>query len=377
MGDNMKDIEELRKEIDAIDSKLVELFEDRMETALRVAQYKKENNIDVLNVSREEEVILRGKKQLCNKNLKGSLEKFLKCIIEISKGVQSEVLCSQVKKENTYKELIVGFQGVAGSFSEQALLDYFGESIKTKAVDEFEDIFNELENNTIKYGVLPIENSSTGGISDVYDLLNKYDFKIVGEVCLKVNHNLMGIPGARTEDITEVYSHSQAFRQCSDFLKEKKAWTLVHFCNTAKSAEFVYNSKEKFKAAIGSERAAKIYNLNIISSNINSKSNNTTRFIIISKDMEKNDDLNKISVIFTTLHRAGSLYNILRYFAENNLNLLKIESRPICDKPWEYFFYIDFEGNLDEETVKDAMLEIRKASSYFKILGNYKSYINH
>lgn len=375
MGDKIVDIKDLRNEIDAIDSKLVELFEQRMETAIKIAQYKKENNIDVLNSSREQEVISRGESKLCNKNLKDPLQKFLNCIMEISKEVQSVVLYPQVIKENCNNDLIVGFQGVAGSFSEQALLDYFGDDTKTKAVDEFEDIFTQLENDSIKYGILPIENSSTGGITDVYDLLNKYDFKIVGEVCLKVNHNLMAIKGASIEDITEVYSHSQALSQCCEFLKSKKSWAQVPFCNTAKSAEFVCNSKEKFKAAIGSRRAAALYDLNILVRNINSNSKNITRFIIISKNMEINNECNKTSVIFVTPHRSGSLYNILGHFSENNLNLLKIESRPIWDKPWEYFFYIDFEGNLDEETVKEAMHEITKACSYFKILGNYKRFI--
>ncbi|MGH4117579.1 prephenate dehydratase [Clostridium sp.] len=371
----MKDIKELRNEIDDIDSKLVELFEKRMETAIKIAQYKSANNVDVLNSNREQEVISKGESNLCNKNLKGSLKKFLNCIMEISKEVQSELLCSQGKAENPNTELVVGFQGVAGSFSEQALLDYFGENTKTKAVNEFEDIFTELENESIKYGILPIENSSTGGITDVYDLLNKYEFKIVGEVCLKVNHNLMAIEGATIDDITEVYSHSQALSQCSEFLKLKNSWIQVPFCNTAKSAEFVYNSKDKFKAAIGSRRAAALYNLNILAHNINSNSKNITRFIIISKNLEVNSECNKTSVIFVTPHRSGSLYNILRHFSENNLNLLKIESRPIWDKPWEYFFYIDFEGNLDENTVKEAMIEIKKTSSYFKILGNYKRFI--
>jgi chorismate mutase/prephenate dehydratase len=370
----MKDIKILRSEIDDIDSKLIELFEQRMEVALSIAEYKKENNMDILNESREQEVIARGEKKLCNKNLKVALRKFLKCIMEISKEVQSGVLSSSVEKVNIDNKVIVGFQGVAGSFSEQALLDYFGENTKTKAVDEFEDIFTELESETIKYGILPIENSSTGGITEVYDLLNKYDFKIVGEVCLKVEHNLMALPGANIEDITQVYSHLQALSQCSKFLKLKNSWTLVSFCNTAKSAELVYNSNDKYKAAIGSRRAAELYNLNILESNINSNSKNTTRFIIISKNIELSSEYNKISVIFATPHKAGSLYNILRHFAENNINLLKIESRPIWDKPWEYFFYIDFQGNLDEDIVKEAMIEIRKASSYFKILGNYKKF---
>jgi chorismate mutase/prephenate dehydratase len=371
----MKDIKELREEIDIIDSKLVELFEQRMEAALKVAQFKKANNIKILNTNREHEVISRGQKQLCNKSLEESLEKFFNCVMEISRELQSKTLFSPVINKHHCEELIVGFQGVSGAFSEQALQDYFGENTKTKAVDEFEDIFTELEKDNIKFGVLPIENSSTGGIFDVYDLLNKYDFKIVGEVCLKVNHNLMGIPGATLDDITEIYSHPQALSQCNDFLKQNNSWTKIPFCNTAKSAELVCSENEKFKAAIGSKKAAKIYNLEILAKSINSNSKNTTRFIVISKNMAISSDCGKISMIFITPHRSGSLYNILRHFADNNLNLLKIESRPIWDKPWEYFFYIDFEGNLDDNTVKEAMLEVRNSSSYFKILGNYKKFI--
>lgn len=372
----MKDIEELRREIDSIDNKLVELFENRMEAVLKIAEYKKHNNMKILNQNREEEIIKRCKTKLHSERLTGPLEKFLNSLMEISRDVQTDILPQSKPKEEVRRkyteEMTVGFQGVTGAYSEEALRKHFGHSVNAKPVNEFEDIFIELEKDSINFGVLPIENSSTGGISEVYDLLNKYNLMICGEICLKVNHHLMGIQGATINEITEVYSHPQAFSQCNEFLKLQNSWSCIPFYNTAKSAEYVGKAGVKHRAAIGSARAAEIYNLDILAANINFNNNNTTRFIVISKKLEVVESFNKISVIFSTTHRAGSLYDILRYFAENNLNLLKIESRPIADKPWEYFFYIDFEGNLMDKVVQGAMEEIKNNSSYFKILGNYK-----
>jgi chorismate mutase/prephenate dehydratase len=267
--------------------------------------------------------------------------------------------------------LKVGFQGVKGAFSEQALYNFFQEKVEIVAVKTFEDICLSLDNNLIEYGVLPIENSSTGAITDVYDLINKYDCYIVGETHVKVNHNLMGINGCNLEDIKEVYSHPQAFEQSKDFLKNYN-WKLVPYYNTAKSAEYIMKKNSKNIAAIGSTKAAQIYNLNILASNINSNNQNTTRFIILGKKLETNPQCNKISVVLSTEHRAGALYNVLKHFAENNINMLKIESRPIGHTPWEYNFYIDFEGNIENEIIKKALLHMEKDCHHFKILGNYK-----
>ena len=266
----------------------------------------------------------------------------------------------------------VGYQGVPGSFSEQALYDIFNKDVKTTAVESFEDIFIFIQENKILYGILPIENSSTGAISDVYDLLNKYDCHIVAETCLKVNHNLMAHYGVGLQDIDEVYSHPQAFGQCSEFLNEYKIWKTISYQNTAKSAEFVSLTSNKKIAAIGSKRAAEIYNLNILKKDINFNSNNTTRFVVISKNIVENKKNNKISLVFSISHKAGTLYNVLRTFAENELNLLKIESRPTAEKPWEYNFYIDLEGNIGEKRVVEAIDAFEKQCLYFKILGNYE-----
>ncbi|MBE6068098.1 MAG: prephenate dehydratase [Clostridium lundense] len=386
-------LQNLRNEIDEIDKQLVELFEKRMETVLKVAQYKKENNIPILNKSREDEVIEKNVKYLRNKGFKRAEAEFLKSVMAISRKAQAKEIFEyniEVKdgKKSELEYLVsneaacipkkdkinVGFQGVPGSFSEEALLEYFGDDATIQNVREFEDIFKALKNNEIDYGVLPIENSSTGGIVEVYDLLRKYGFFIVGERTIKVNHNLLGIKGTKIEDIKEVYSHPQALQQSGEFLNDYPNLGKIPYRNTAASAELIKNENSKEKAAIGSKRAGEIYNLDIIKENINYNKNNYTRFIVIGKNLELQSDYDKISTILTLPHKAGSLYNILSIFAEYNLSLLKIESRPIVDKSFEYFFYIDFEGNLDNQFVKEAIGELRNNSYDFKLLGNYKAH---
>lgn len=270
-------------------------------------------------------------------------------------------------------KLQVGFQGVKGAFSEEALYNFFGEDVDTTAVKNFEDICISLEKGLVDYGVLPIENSSTGAISDVYDLINKYNCFIVGETHVKVNHNLMGIEGCLIEDIKEIYSHPQGFEQSKDFLSNHD-WKLVPYYNTAKSAEYVMKKNNKQIAAIGSKKAAEIYNLNILASNINSNNTNTTRFIILGKELAINEECNKISVVLSTEHKAGALYSVLKHFAENDINMLKIESRPRGNTPWEYNFYIDFEGNMENKMIKKALDKMAIDCHHFKILGNYKQF---
>lgn len=265
----------------------------------------------------------------------------------------------------------VGFQGVSGSFSEQALFNYFPNDIEAIALSQFEDVFIELDKKNIDYGVLPIENSSTGAISDVYDLLNQYDCYIAGETYVKVVHNLLGVSGATISDIEEVYSHPQAFEQSKSYLKDYN-WKLIPYYNTAKSAEYVMEQDNKSIAAIGSYKAAELYGLDIIAENINCNQFNTTRFIIISKSLKVNSSCNKISVVLSTKHEAGALYSALEHFASNKINLLKIESRPVKHTPWEYYFYIDFEGNINKEEMKKAIKQMESDCHHFKLLGNYK-----
>lgn len=270
------------------------------------------------------------------------------------------------------QKLIIGYQGVEGSYSHEALLEYFSGDFNITNVNEFEDVFHLLKEGKIKYGVLPIENSSTGGIAEVIDLLYKYDAFIVGEKCIKINHNLLGIEGTTIEDIEEVYSHPQAFQQCSEFFKGHGDWKLISYYNTAKSVEFVKNTGLKNYAAVGSLKATDLYNVNIIKGGINNNSNNYTRFVVIGNEVALDQNSNKVSVVISTAHKSGALFQIVRCIAENGLNMLKIESRPIINRPWEYLFYIDFEGNLQDIAVQEALKLIKENSYHFKLLGNYK-----
>lgn len=366
----MNELENLRKHIDKIDKELVDLFERRMETVVEIARYKKNNNLEIFNPDRELEVIKKSISRLKNKRFENSTENFLNKVMEISRDIQKEYVTENSSVSDSV-QLKVGYQGEPGSFSEEALRLHFGDKVKTYNVLEFQDIFEALEKDKIDYGVLPIENSSTGGISEVYDLLRKYGFYIIGERCIKVDHNLVAMKNTELQEIEEVYSHPQAFKQCTGFFKDYPSLKLIPFKNTAISAKYIGEEQSKSKAAICSNKAAELYDLEIIKGNINYNKSNYTRFIIIGKDLEINDDCNKISIVTTTSHTPGALYKILGFFAKNNLNMMKIESRPIIDRSWEYFFYIDFSGNLDNESVKRSIEDIKENSSYFQLLGNY------
>lgn len=270
--------------------------------------------------------------------------------------------------------LTVGYQGVAGSFSEEALFNYFPNDVDTKNFEQFEDVFIGLDKGVIHYGVLPIENSSTGAISEVYDLLNQYDCFIVGETYVKPIQNLLGLKGANMKEITEVYSHPQGFEQSKTFLSSFQ-WKLIPYYNTARSAEYIKELNKPTIGAIASKKAAELYGLDILAENINCNQHNTTRFVIIGKSLKVNSVCDKISVVLSTKHQAGALYNTLKHFATNDINLLKIESRPVQHTPWEYYFYIDFEGNVEDNCVAKTIEQMKIDCHHFKLLGNYKKQI--
>lgn len=274
-----------------------------------------------------------------------------------------------LKADKAYK---IGFYGEKASFSHEALQEYFGDCSNILGFPEFKDIFSALNDNYIRYGVLPIENSSTGSITEVYDLLRNYGFYIIGEKCIKINHNLLGIKGTKLDDIEEVYSHSQALMQSKEFL-EKNKWNLIPYFSTAKSAKYISEMGCINKACIASKKAAKLYGLDILKENINYNKKNYTRFIIVGRKLNIDKNSDKISIVFSLEHKVGSLFNILKYFKENNLNMTKIESRPKVNSPWQYYFYIDFCGNLCNYNEQKVVEKIRNECKYFKLLGNYSS----
>lgn len=366
----------LRAQINEIDEKLVTLFKKRMEVVYKVARFKIDNSMEVLDRSREEQIISRHTNNIVDRDLKSELHEFLEDLLLISRKAQQKLIQESLnskKIDDSVTAERVGYQGVPASFSHQAAVEYFGGRTETTNYENFKDVFEAIQNNEIKYGVLPIENSSTGGISEVCDLLGQYGCYIVGEKCIKVEHNLLGIKGAEISDIKEVYSHSQGFLQCKNYFDKHTDWRLIPYLNTAKSAEYVSRENDRSKACVASKKAAEIYNLDVLMENINYNRNNYTRFIIIAKDMNLSNICDKVSIAVTIAHKSGELYNILKHFADNNLNMLKIESRPIENKPWEYSFYIDFHGNIEDEKITNVLNKIKKESLDYKLLGNYAS----
>lgn len=371
----MSDLNNYRDKIDEIDSQLVKLFEERMDVVQNVVEYKIKNNLPIYNGSRELEVIKKNIAKLENKSYSDYAERFFESIMEISRQHQNKIMYGENIREINPK--LVGFQGCKGSFSEEALIKFFGSSNGSNSYEEFEDVFVALENKDIEYAILPIENSCTGPITKVYDLLNKYDFHIVGEECIRIEQHLVGVNGASLENIEEIYSHPQGFEQSSIFLSKYNHFKLIPFHNTAISAKMICDLNDITKAAIASKRAADIYGLQIIKEAINDKKDNYTKFIIIGRNLSVSENADKMSVVFSLEDEAGTLYGLLKYFADNKLNLIKIESRPNKTASWKYMLYVDFEGNLRNNEVKNALELIKEQSKYFKILGCYERFENH
>ena len=378
----MSNLDDYRAEIDAIDKELIKLFEKRMNVVLNVARYKKENNMEIFQNGREEEVINKAVNNIVNKDYAKEVKEFITSTMEISRGLQKRKIEGvknldevEVKVCDLKVKGKLGFPGVKGAYSEEALLKFFGNDNEIISYKNFEDVFVALDNNEIEYGIVPIENSSTGAITDVYDYLRKYDFYIVGEESIKVNQNLIGIKGTKLEDVKEVYSHPQGISQSSNYLKQFNDWKLIPFVNTATSAKLVKDLGDKSKVAIASARAADIYGLDVIEEGINNIADNSTRFVIISKEMKVVPGADKVSVVLSLEHKAGTLYKLVRYFADNNINMMKIESRPMKETSWRYFIYVDFQGDINGEETKKALEQIEKESAYFKILGAYKNII--
>ena len=337
----MEDLTRYRNEIDNIDKELIQLFEKRMNTVLEIARHKMKNNTTILQKDREEKVLSRAVDNLDNKAYSQETVQFFNSIMEISRGLQKRLIDNDgeqkiefsldssnkkfdlsnvnryksLKDELNKKNILVGFSGKSGSFTEEALNKFFNKKISKKQFKEFEDVFIALKNKEINYGIIPIENSSTGAISETYDLLRKYGFYIVGEECIKIDQNLIGIKDTKLEDIKEIYSHPQGIGQCSEFLKQNSTWKLIPFNNTATSAELVRKLQDKTKAAIASKKAASIYGLEIISPCINDIANNYTRFVVISNQIHIEEESNKMSVVFSVEHEAGNdlLFNIYKY----------------------------------------------------------------
>ena len=286
---------------------------------------------------------------------------------------QLDLIASTVSYKATFTPSpLVGYQGVSGAFSEQACQNFFSKDVKTIGYPEFEDVYIALKNGDIDYGVLPIENSSTGAINDNYDLIRKYGFYIVGETAVNVDQCLMGIKGTKLEDIKEVYSHPQGLAQSSDFFFAHRYMNPMPYKDTAMAAQYVSEAKDPTKAAIASRLACELYGLEMLQEAIQNDKTNKTRFMVVSREFISPVDSDKVSVIFTLPHVVGSLSTMLEITALYGVNLEKIESRPIKEENWQYYFYIDFLVNMSDGSVSKAIEEMKTKTSTFRLLGNYK-----
>lgn len=372
----MVDLIKSREAIDRIDKQIVSLFEQRMEIAKDVAEYKRSTGKKVLDVKREQEKLDTVSKLATTQFNEGAIRELFSQIMSISRKYQYSLLTEDVMQFDAMQELPrtketrVCFFGAVGSYSEQAMEECFGREVTSFSGATFREVMKAVQEGKADFGVLPIENTTTGGITDSYDLLLEYDNYLIGEHIIKIEHALLGLPTAELSDITTVYSHSQAIGQCRKFLEEHKQIHPIVFSSTSESAKQVKYSGDKTQAAIASKRAADIYGLNVLKECLNTEDVNSTRFIIISNKQQYLPQANKISICFELPHESGSLYKMLSHIMYNNLNMTKIESRPIPQRSFEYRFFVDFEGKITDAAVKNTLNGIKAEASRLKVLGN-------
>lgn len=372
------DLLELRKQIDDVDNQLIPLLLRRMNISRDVAQYKHENGIPVLNAQREQEILDNVSAECGEQG--DAIKTVFSAIMDTSRAIQHKIidggraLRNDVENASRYARLTadgapIACQGVEGAYSSRAGKALFKDS-PILFFKQFEDVFEAVNQNRAKFGIIPVENSTAGSVHESYDLIMKYRFYVVGAYDLKVEHCLCAKPGTRYEDIENVYSHPQALTQCNLFLKSFD-FTGITYSNTAAAAKFVSQSDKTNIAAICSESAAKKYGLKIIKRNIQNVTNNKTRFIVISKELVIDDDANKISLIFSAPHRTGSLYRVLGRFSMAGLNLTKLESRPMANGEFDYFFYVDILGSVNDGETLDLLCALSDELPEFTFLGNY------
>lgn len=375
----MKDLKKIRGEIDEIDSQIVSLYEERMRLTAEVAEYKISVGKQVLDRQREAEKLNRVKDQAKEENRYGVGELFEQ-IMAMSRKRQYQLLQQRGKVQGLGFQKVeelpfctrrIVYQGTEGAYSQLALKAYFGDGMEEYPVDTWRDAMGAIQSGEADYAVLPIENSSAGIVGENFDLMLEYDNYIVAEKTIKIEHALLGLPDAEISDIRTVYSHPQALMQSVDFLDGHDGWSRVPVKNTAVAAKQVVKEQRKDQAAIASEVTAGIYGLKILKKNINYSDENSTRFIIVGGEKVRLEDAAKVSICFEVSHESGSLYRMLSHFMFNDLNMVKIESRPIKDKSFEYRFFVDIEGNLGDEAVQNALKGLLEEALYVKILGNY------
>ena len=376
----MRSLVELRNELDRIDPQIIQLYEERMSVCEEVGEIKIEEGRKVFDRNREQQKLAQVTREAKDPFYKKGLTELFEQLMSQSRKLQYQLLTKKGAlgrlpfigvEELDWKNSRVVFQGTDGAYSQAAMHKFFSKDVNSFHVQTFRDAMEAIEEGSADFAVLPIENSSAGMVSEMYDLLEEFENYIVGEVILPINHYLVGTENTTLESIERVYSHPQALMQCSKFLDRHGSWQQIGAANTAVAAKKILNENDPTQAAICSEHAAEIYGLKILEEKINHNHNNSTRFIVVTNQKIFLKKAQKISICFEVAHESGSLYHLLSHFIYNDLNMTKIESRPIEGKTWEYRFFVDFEGNMGDAAVKNAIRGLREESKSLKILGNY------
>lgn len=374
------DLIECREKLDSIDAEIVRLFEERMDICAEVAKDKIKTGKRIFDQERENAKLEKVKSLVSDDFRKHGVEELFIQLMSMSRKLQYGILeSSGVKGRIPFIEVdkldiegaTVVYQGTEGAYSQQAMQTFFGEDVRSFHVDTFREAMLAIAEGNADFGVLPIENSSAGIVSENYDLLVDFENYIVAEQIIDINHCLVGLAGTKESDIERIYSHEQALMQCAQYLDTQKSAERIKYPNTALAAKKIVEDGNPHQAAIASRSAAKLYGLDIIKENINFSNRNSTRFIIVTNQKIYKTDAKKISICFEIPHESGSLYRIISNFIYNDINMNRIESRPLPDRPWEYRFFIDIDGNLREPGVKNAIRGIREETKNMKILGNY------
>lgn len=379
------DIQELRKEIDGIDDQLVKLFGQRMEVASRIADFKRENNLPIFVPAREREK-LQDVAEKAGEEMANYTRVLYSMLFELSRSYQCKqnLVHTELYRritdsvENTPKlfprQAMVACQGVEGAYAQIACEKIFKDPM-IMYFKSFESVFHAIDQGLCRYGILPLENSTAGSVKKVYDLMIDHNFSIVRTFRLKIDHNLLALPGATVDSIREIYSHEQAIHQCGGFLSTLKNVKIIPVENTAVAAKMVADSGRTDVAALSSRACQELYGLDCLKASVQDKGNNRTRFICISKELEIYPGSDRTSIMMVLHHRPGALYKVLARLYTLGINVTKLESRPIPDREFEFMFYFDLETSIYSEEFVQLMCELEDLCEEFKYLGSYSEVV--
>ena len=375
------DLNALREKINQCDDTISQAFVERMQTAMEIARYKKENGLPVLDPARERTVISHVTEGL-DEGMAMNMKLLYNTIFDLSRTYQQRYLTTRTELTNRIQRAIetapqvfpqravVACQGVEGAYSQQACDKLFALP-SLMYCKRFEGVFQAIQSGLCAYGVLPIENSSYGSVTEVYDLMRRFRFHIVRSVRLKIDHRLLAKPGVSLADIREIVSHEQAIGQCGVFLKGLKDVKITVFGNTAEAAQYVATSERNDLAAISSPACAALYGLAVVADTISDSDSNFTRFICIAKELEIYPGANRMSLMLNVRHTPGALYAMIAKFAALGLNLTKIESRPIAGTDFEFMFYFDLDASVYAPEALQLLCELDAGPETFTYLGSY------